>query len=142
MTLSGIGSAQYQQAYNVAPGAQIYYGSAPASLANFHVGDAVMLTLDQSGDANVITDLAGQSTPIQVAHAGSLTGTVKLANPNQIVVHLGSGTGFAALFSGLSGNAITIQIPKLPAGLVVRSVSVTSQGIVATASASNTTLTQ
>lgn len=73
---------------------------------------------------------------------GSITGTVKLASPSQIVVQLDSGTGFASLFSGLSGNAFSITIPRLPAGLVVRSVGVNSQGIVAVASASNTTLSQ
>ena len=38
--------------------------------------------------------------------------------------------------------SFTIDIPKLPAGLVVKSVSVTSQGIVAAATASNTTFTE
>ena len=55
-------------------------------------------------------------------------------------------TGLAGLASLLGGSAIassyTFDIPKLPAGLVVRSISVTSQGIVATASAQNTTLSQ
>ena len=74
--------------------------------------------------------------------AGSLTGTVKLTGPSKITVTLNSATGLAAAFSQLSSNAITIAIPQLPAGLTVKSVSVTSQGIVATASASNTALTQ
>jgi hypothetical protein len=73
---------------------------------------------------------------------GSVTGTVELATPNQIDVRLNSATGLASLLGGLSGNAIKIQIPRLPVGLVVRSVSVNSQGIVALASASNTTLSQ
>ena len=73
---------------------------------------------------------------------GSLTGTVKLASPTKITITLHSGSGLGAVFSRLSSNAITITIPQLPAGLTVRSVSVTSQGIVATASASNTTLTE
>jgi LmeA-like phospholipid-binding len=77
-----------------------------------------------------------------VGIAGTVTGTVKLASPGKITVTLNSASGLAALFSQLSGNAITITIPQLPAGLVVNSVSVTSQGIVATASASNTTLTE
>jgi hypothetical protein len=85
---------------------------------------------------------AGQNGIKADSALGSLTGTVKLANPNEIDVNLNSGTGLGSLISGASGNAITIQIPKLPAGLVVRSVSVNNQGIVATASASNTTLTQ
>jgi len=74
--------------------------------------------------------------------AGSLTGTVKLTSPSKITVTLNSASGIAAAFSQLTSNSVTITIPQLPAGLVVRSVSVTSQGIVATASASHTTLTQ
>src|ERR1700722_5147129 len=50
--------------------------------------------------------------------AGSVTGTVKLTRPSKITM------------------------PQLPAGVVVRSVRVTSHGIVATASASNTALTE
>ena len=77
---------------------------------------------------------------------GGATGTIKQTSANVITLQLGSLTGLAGLFSGLIGSNVaqsyTIDIPKLPAGLVVRSVSVTSQGIVATASASNTTLTQ
>ncbi len=60
----------------------------------------------------------------------------------KIVVSLNGATGLASLLGSASGQSYTIDIPKLPAGLVVRSVSVTSQGIVATASASNTTLSQ
>ena len=56
---------------------------------------------------------------------------------------MGSLSGLASLLNGvLPLQTQTIQIPTLPMGLVVRSVSVTSQGIVATASAQNTTLTQ
>ena len=74
--------------------------------------------------------------------AGSVTGTVKLTSPSKITVTLNSASGIAALFSQLSTNSVVITIPQLPAGLVVKSVSVTSRGIVATASASNTTLTE
>ena len=95
------------------------------------------------GTLTLSADPAAGRNGIKASSAlGSLTGTVKLADPNHIDVSLGSGTGLGSLISGASGNAITIQIPKLPAGLVVRSVSVNNQGIVATASASNTTLTQ
>lgn len=78
------------------------------------------------------------------ANAGiaSVTGTVKLASPHQIDVQLNSATGLASLLGGLSGHQIKIQIPTLPVGLVVRSVSVSSRGIVAVATASNTTLNQ
>ena len=74
--------------------------------------------------------------------AGSLTGTVKQTSASKITITLHSGSGLGAVFSQLSSNAVTITIPQLPAGLTVKSVSVTSQGIVATASASNTTLTE
>jgi LmeA-like phospholipid-binding len=74
--------------------------------------------------------------------AGSVTGTVKQTSPSKITITLNRASGIAAVFSQLSSNAVVITIPQLPAGLVVKSVSVTSQGIVATASASNTTLTE
>jgi hypothetical protein len=74
--------------------------------------------------------------------AGSITGTVKQTSPSKVTITLHSASGLGAVFSQLSSNAVTITIPQLPAGLTVQSVSVTSQGIVATASASNTTLTE
>ncbi len=78
-----------------------------------------------------------------VAGVGSVIGTVKQASANEIAVTLDSGSGLASLAGSVGqGYVIDIQIPKLPGGLVVRSVSVTSQGIVATASASNTTLSE
>ena len=73
--------------------------------------------------------------------AGSVTGTVKQSGTSQIVIALNSASGVASILGSASGNSLTIDIPKLPAGLVVRSVTVTNQGIVATASASNTTFT-
>jgi hypothetical protein len=77
---------------------------------------------------------------------GGATGTVEDTSPNVITLKLGSLTGLAGLLSGLTGSSpaqsYAIDIPKLPAGLVVRSVAVTSKGVVATASATHTTLTQ
>ena len=73
----------------------------------------------------------------------SVTGTVKQTSANTIVIQLNSVGGLASVLgSAISGNSFTIDIPKLPAGLVVKSVSVTSQGIVAAATASNTTFTR
>jgi hypothetical protein len=74
--------------------------------------------------------------------AGTVTGTVKQTSPGKITITPRSASGLGAVFSQLSSNAVTITIPQLPAGLTVKSVSVTSQGIVATASASNTRLTE
>jgi LmeA-like phospholipid-binding len=77
---------------------------------------------------------------------GGATGKIEQLSPNVIKVDVGNLTGLAGLASLLGGSSIassyTFTIPKLPAGLVVRSISVTSQGIVATASAQNTTLSQ
>jgi LmeA-like phospholipid-binding len=78
---------------------------------------------------------------------GGATGKiVHTAGSNQVTVDVGSLTGLAGIASLIGGTAIapsyTFVIPKLPAGLVVNSINVTSQGIVATASASNTTLSQ
>jgi hypothetical protein len=77
---------------------------------------------------------------------GGAVGKIEHPSTNVIKVQVGSLTGLAGLASLIGGSAIassyTFDIPKLPAGLVVRSISVTSQGIVATASAQNTTLSQ
>jgi len=77
---------------------------------------------------------------------GGATGKIKQTSANVITVDVGNLTGLAGLASALGGSTLassyTFDIPKLPAGLVVRSVAVTSQGIVATASARNTTLSQ
>jgi LmeA-like phospholipid-binding len=77
---------------------------------------------------------------------GGATGKIEQTSPNVITVDVGKLTGLAGLASLLGGSSIassyTFDIPKLPAGLVVRSVTVTSQGIVAKASAKNTTLSQ
>jgi hypothetical protein len=74
--------------------------------------------------------------------AGSVTGTVKESGTSAILVSLDSASGLASILGSASGQSFTIPIPKLPAGLVVRSVRVNSQGVVANASATNTTLSQ
>ncbi len=100
-------------------------------------------TLLPGGLATMSADPTAGPNAVKVdAAIGSVTGTVKLASPGQIVIQLDSASGLASILGQLAGNSITITIPKLPAGLVVRSVGVTSQGIAATASASNATLTQ
>ena len=77
---------------------------------------------------------------------GGATGKIVQTGPNTITVDVGNLTGLAGLASLIGGSTIassyTFDIPPLPAGLVVRSITITSQGIVATASAQNTTLSQ
>jgi LmeA-like phospholipid-binding len=77
---------------------------------------------------------------------GGAVGKIVQTSPNVITVDVGNLSGLAGLASLIGGSAIassyTIDIPTLPAGLEVRSITVTSQGIVATASAQNTTLSQ
>lgn len=74
---------------------------------------------------------------------GAVTGKVEVTGPNQVTVQMQSLSGLGSLFGGaVPGSTQTFQIPKLPAGLVVRSISVTDQGIVGTASAQNTMLSK
>ena len=73
----------------------------------------------------------------------SVDATVKQTAQNKITIHFGSLGGIASLLGGAGSIPDqVITIPKLPAGLAVRSVAVEPQGIVATASATNTTLSQ
>jgi hypothetical protein len=73
----------------------------------------------------------------------SVDATVKQTAPNTITIHFGTLSGLGSLLGGSASIPDqVITIPKLPAGLVVKSVAVESQGIVATASAANTTFSQ
>lgn len=101
-------------------------------------------TLVPVSGATITADPAGGQNAIKadLGVAGSATGTVKLSGPTKIVVQLNSVSGLASALGSAAGQSFTIDIPTLPAGLVVRSVSVDNDGIVARASASNTTLSQ
>lgn len=77
------------------------------------------------------------------AGIGSADATVTKTGPAQITIKFGSLSGIASLLGGAGSiPPQIIDIPKLPAGLVVGSPEVTSQGVVIPASASNTTLSQ
>ena len=101
--------------------------------------------LGVQGVATISADPADgpNAVKLDAGVVGTITGKVEQTGTNQITVQMGSLSGLASLLGGaVPVQTQTIQIPKLPAGLVVRSVSVTDQGIVATASAQNTTLSQ
>jgi hypothetical protein len=75
--------------------------------------------------------------------AGPLTTKAKvtLTTPNEVTVKVESFSGaLGSLIGQLPGYVITI--PALPAGLKVSSVSVTSQGVLLTATGRHTTLSQ
>jgi hypothetical protein len=95
----------------------------------------------------VTADPAGGPDAITLnSSLGGATGKIEHPSANVITVQVGNLTGLAGLASLIGGSTLapsyTFDIPQLPAGLMVRSVTVTSQGIVATASAQNTTLSQ
>ena len=101
--------------------------------------------LGVSGVATISADPADGPNAVKLSAGaiGAITGYVKVTGPNEVTVQMGSLSGLAALLGGaVPIQSQTFQIPKLPAGLVVHSVSVTSQGVVGTASAQNTTLSQ
>ena len=94
--------------------------------------------------ASITPDPADGPNAVNVnAGIASVTAKVVQTSPQQITIEFGQVGGLASLLGGAGSipNQV-IDIPTLPAGLVVRSVTVNSQGIVATASATNTTLTQ
>lgn len=109
------------------------------------IGNLISDSLGVSGLVTVSADPAAGPNEIQASAPviGSLQAKVVQTSPNVVTLELGSLSGLASLLpiSSASQN-IPIDIPTLPAGLVVRSVGVTSQGIVGTASATDTTLTQ
>jgi hypothetical protein len=86
---------------------------------------------------------AGPNAVKADAGIGSVTATVVKTGANQITIKFGQLSGIGSLLGGASTIPDqVIDIPKLPAGLVVGSPQVTSTGVVIPASASHTTLSQ
>lgn len=95
---------------------------------------AIKFSPDPADGPNAITADAG---------IASAKAKVLKTNPNQITVKFGSLGGAASLLGGAGTIPDqVIDIPKLPAGLVVGTPTATGQGVVIPASASNTTLSQ
>ena len=102
------------------------------ALANATGAQGVTITADPAGGPNTVK-----------VSVGPLTATAQIVQtePSRIMVRMESLNGIAAALFGSLPN-YTIQVPKLPAGLQVRGVSVTDQGIIVDVSAQNTSLTQ
>ena len=75
---------------------------------------------------------------------GSASGTVTLTSPTQITVHVARLGGLASLLRGVlsQSDSYVLNIPTLPVGLRVTSVSVNSQGVTLQAAARGTSLSQ
>lgn len=73
--------------------------------------------------------------------SASAEAQVTQSGPNQIHVHV---TNFAGIPADQLGNFgdFTINLPKLPAGVTIQSVSVTQQGVMVSIAGVNTTLSQ
>jgi hypothetical protein len=113
------------------------------SLAN-DLGNAINLPSVSSIGSIAPDPSAGpDAVKVDLGGVASVDATVKQTSQNTITIHFGKLGGLGALLGGSASiQDQVITIPQLPAGLVVRSVAVQPQGIVATASATNTTLSQ
>jgi hypothetical protein len=108
--------------------------SALASAGNGGTGTGITMTADGPNQVKITAD-AGVVTDTEVAR-------VTQTGPNEISVQIenSSGSALGGLLS--SFGSFSFNVPKLPAGLTITKVAVTAQGIVASAAASHTTLTQ
>ncbi len=103
-----------------------------ASLENAAGVQGVTITADPAGGPNAANvDLGPLTATADVVQTG----------PSQITVRMAGLSGIAAALIG-SLPGYTINIPALPAGLQVKGVSVSSQGVVIKVAAQDTTLSQ
>jgi hypothetical protein len=95
-----------------------------------------MITPDPAAGPNGVT--------ISEDPLGSATGTVTLTSPSTITVHVERFGGLASLLGGVFGQSgsYVLNIPTLPVGLRVTSLSLNGQGVALQASAHNTSLSQ
>ncbi|MCW2930622.1 MAG: hypothetical protein JWM19_1584 [Actinomycetia bacterium] len=93
------------------------------------------ITADPSAGPNgVNVDLGGG--------LATLTGQVTLTSPTQVNLHIANVGGLAGLLGGVIQHDYSFNIPTLPAGLTVDKISVNNQGIVLSAAAHDTSLSQ
>jgi hypothetical protein len=143
------------------PGGQLEIASLTATLHGMHIHGLNSATVDQFTASALVTFTA-------LAHAGGIPQGITLApdGPNQIkatvdilgfsseatakVTQVGNDkinvkiTDFGGVPADVLGNLtnFTIAIPKLPAGVTIKSISITQQGLKITATGTNTTLSQ
>jgi LmeA-like phospholipid-binding len=97
-------------------------------------GTGITMAADGSDKVKITADIAGSPIDTEVAK-------VSQTAPGTISVQVQpSGSPLSGLLTSFGSYSFTV--PKLPAGMRITGVSVTSQGIVVSAAASNTTLTQ
>jgi hypothetical protein len=143
------------------PGGQLQIASLTATLHGMHIKSSKSTEIDDFSASALVTFTA-------LAHAGNIPGGITLAadGPNRIKAHVDldiiSGNVVLQVTQvgdskinikvidagGLPVDALgslvnfTVSIPKLPAGVKIQKISITSQGLRLTATGHNTTLSQ
>jgi hypothetical protein len=143
------------------PAGQLEIASLTATLHGMHIKSSNSTEIDDFSASALVTFTA-------LAHAGNLPGGITLSadGPNRVKAHVDldviSGdvvlqvtqvgdskiniklVDANGLPTDLLGNLVnfTIAIPKLPAGVKIQKISITSQGLRLTATGHNTTLSQ
>ena len=143
------------------PGGQLQIASLTATLHGMHIHGTNSATVDQFTASALVTFTA-------LAHAGGIPQGITLApdGPNQIkatVDILGFSSEATAKVTQVGNDKINVKIidaggvpadvlgnltdfnitiPKLPAGVTIKSISITQQGLRITATGTNTTLSQ
>lgn len=77
-----------QETYPVASGAQIYIDRQSGTLANFTVGDQVLVALDSQQNAAVVVEHQPEQKGNSESEAGSVNGTVQAIGNGQITLQL------------------------------------------------------
>jgi LmeA-like phospholipid-binding len=97
-------------------------------------GTGISMSADGPGKVKITADVAGQPIDTEVAK-------VSQTGPSQITVQVQpSGSPLSGLLTSFGSYSFTI--PKLPAGMQITGVAVTSQGITVSAAGNHTALSQ
>jgi hypothetical protein len=100
------------------------------------------------GGSSILTISAAGSNKVAVSAGGVTLGDaeISITGPNKISVQpLSSGgivSGILSAVGGTTFSGFSFTVPKLPAGLQLKSISVSAQGLQITASAHDTQLSQ